>query len=96
MTGNGHPIELDCGTLQRTRWARTFACREVFSPTRMSPEKTDLNDFAPAGAKLCEAIKKTHAVGVSLFTLFIFVQNADLNFQHTAVLHLGDGDVQTL
>nr|DAU69917.1 MAG TPA: hypothetical protein [Caudoviricetes sp.] len=30
--------------------ARTFAGREEFSPTRMSPEKTIRNPFAPAGA----------------------------------------------
>jgi hypothetical protein len=36
-------VDQNCGLLQRTRHARTFAGREEFSQTRMSPEKTDQN-----------------------------------------------------
>jgi hypothetical protein len=43
------------GLLQRTRFARTFAGREVFLATYTPPPKTDYASFAPAGAKLCEA-----------------------------------------
>jgi hypothetical protein len=41
--------------LQRTRYARTFAGREVFFPTYTPPEKMDFTLFRRLSAKLCEA-----------------------------------------
>ena len=37
---------------------RTFAGREMFSPTHMSPEKTNRNHFAPAGANSARLLEK--------------------------------------
>ena len=47
-----------CGSLQRTRRARTFASRAVFSSPHMSPEKMIGLSFAASAAKLYEVFDK--------------------------------------
>jgi hypothetical protein len=49
------PVE-DSAPLQRTRFARTFAWREVFFPTYTPPEKIAYILFRRLAAKLCEAL----------------------------------------
>ena len=44
----------DRGLLQRTRYARTFAGRAVFSPPHMSPEKMIEFSFTAPAVKLYE------------------------------------------
>jgi hypothetical protein len=58
------PVE-DSAPLQRTRFARTFAGREVFFPTYTPPEKIDCNLFHRFAAKLCEAFLTSWASGVT-------------------------------
>ena len=44
-------------------YARTFASREVFSPTHMSPEKMIKTLFAPAGANSARLFRQTEPDG---------------------------------
>ena len=56
----------DCGSLQRTRKARTFVSREVFFATYTPRQKTLKLSFAAAAAKLCEAHTFRLLVGAGL------------------------------
>ena len=55
----------DCGSLQRTRKARTFVSREVFFATYTPRQKTLKLSFAAAAAKLCEAHTFRFLVGAA-------------------------------
>jgi hypothetical protein len=60
-----------CGLPQRTRFARTFAGREVFFPAYTPPGKTDLILFALCGRELCEAFSTECPFSVEKFTLWL-------------------------